>query len=80
MTDDNWTTDEIAAYCEADAASDALVAVPRELLRQVLKAAEEDSRYGQSVARTWINAPCFEADRANIAELRKAAGMEEEHE
>ena len=54
------------------------VIVPRELLRQVLEAAEEDSLHSQLMSGVLANQVVYEADRARIAELRRAAGMEED--
>jgi len=59
--------------------TDDTVTVPHELLRQVLDQADEDSEYCQSLVGTPANAHRYEADRARIAELRRAAGMEEDH-
>lgn len=53
------------------------VTVPRELLRAVLESAEEDSHHSQACAGTLANGPLYEADRARIAELRKAAGLDD---
>lgn len=50
--------------------------VPRELLREVLDAAEEDSRISQLSSGPLANINVYEADRARIAELRKAAGLD----
>lgn len=58
--------------------------VPRELLRGVLDQAEKDSRFsqdldlGRSLAETLAKIPLYGAKRARIAELRKAAGLDDD--
>lgn len=59
------------------------VTVPRELLRQVLKLAKEDSNF-LTINGFWDDVSLSEPMRARhvsrIEELRRVAGMEEEHD